>query len=222
MQKLSPLMKGLVETRARADADLQNALKSVTHRTEYLDQFTTAVQRKTHKLQLSIRAAQAAATDARRVLDACDQFIRKLKNGLDPNRIEPIDGWQGRYGQRGALGQAVQKIVEDAYPFEVTTEQVAIAIQQRYSLTFNTPAERCKWKRVSIRGRLAYLYRTGLIERIHDPNAHAKKPGRWRAVPANLKGNELMALATKAGIPLTHFSGELLAPEDPEEDNLPR
>lgn len=220
MQKLSPLMKGLAETRARADASLQNALNSVAHRTQYLAQVTATFENKARRLQSSINSAQQSADEALRVRQACDQLIQQIKNHINPNLIQPINAWQGKYGHRGALGKHVQKFVEDAYPCEVTTEQVAQAIQQHYGLTFETPAERKEWRRVSIRGRLTYLSRIGLIERLHDLDA--KKIGRWRAIPTNHKNHDLIALANQADIPLTFYSGESSAENTTEEDDLPR
>lgn len=228
MQKLSPLMKGLVETRARADAGLQNALKSVAHRTKYLNQLTTTFERKAAQLNRSINNANHIANEALRIRQACDQFISKLKDGIDPSCIEPIDGWQGRYGPRGALGNAVQQVVEAAYPREITTEEVAASIHQSYSLTFETPAERKEWKRVSILGRLGYLCRTGRIERLHDPKSNSGQTGTWRWIPTDQPFADLQALATQAGICTTFALDQdqlefasMLEPT-PEEDDIPR
>ena len=156
-------MKGLVETRARADAGLQNALNSISHRTERLNRLTATFERTAAELQRAISATNDIANEALQVRNACDQLIQNLNDGIDPAKIAPVDGWQGRYGPRGALGKAVGQLVEAAYPNAVTTAEIATSIQQRYSLTFATPAERKEWKRVSIRGRLAYLCRTGWV-----------------------------------------------------------
>ncbi len=219
-------MKGLVETRARADAGLQNALNSLAHRTEYLSQLTTTFERKAAELKRSINTANDIANEALQVRNACDQFIQKLMEGIDPRKIIPVDGWQGRYGPRGALGKAVQKVVEAAYPHEITTEEVAASIHQSYSLTFVTPAERKEWKRVSILGRLGYLCRTGRIERLHDPKSNSGQPGSWRWIPADQPFADLQAIATRAGIHTTFALDQdqlELEPEaTPEEDDLPR
>lgn len=221
MQKLSPLMKGLVETRARADADHQKALAAATLRMSHLDELVQAHQREQARIQKEITRAQSQAQQALLARQACDQLILNLQKNIDPSHIEPINAWQGKYGQRGTLGQAVQAFVEAAYPIEVTTLQVATAIQHQFQLDFATPKERATWVRASVSNKLQYLMRLGRIERLHDPAARLKRHGRWRAVPANLTGNDLVALATQAGIPLTFFSGELSALESPEDD-LPR
>jgi hypothetical protein len=215
-------MKGLVETRARAAADHQGALEVATLRINHLNDVIQAQQREQTRIQKEIARAQAQAKQALEAQQACDQLILNLQKYIDPSHIEPIKGWQGKYGQRGTLGQAVQAFVEAAYPLEVTTLQVAAAIQHQFQLDFPTPKERATWVRASISNQLQYLIRLGCIERLHDPAARLKRPGRWRAVPANLKGNDLITLASQAGIPLTFFSGELSALESPEEDDLPR
>ena len=216
-------MKGLVETRARAAADHQNALEVATLRINHLNQINLAYQRELARVESHLAQAQAQAEAALSARHACDQLILKLQQGIDPSRIQPINAWQGKYGQRGTLGQAVQAIVESAYPLEVTTLQVATAIQHQFQLEFATPKERAAWLRSSIANRLNYLRRLGLIERLHNPAARLKRHGRWRAIPANLQGNDLITLATQAGIPLTFFSGDYLEPEPTsEEDGLPR
>lgn len=222
MQRLSPLMKGLVETRARADADHQNALQAASLRTEHLSRMVAEHKRLQGALQRSITYAYAQAKTALNAREACDQLIQKVDSTVTPALIEPINAWQGRYGQRGALGKAVQDIVEMAYPAEITTTDVAARIQQQFGLTFATPKERKTWVKTSIQGRLGYLLRLGIIERLHDPKINSGKAGRWRAIPAKLTNNDLVALATKAGIPLTYFTGELVVPEDSEEDDLPK
>ena len=222
MQKLSPLMKGLLETRARADAEHQNALKAANLRINHLNRITLAYQREQARIQQYISQAQEKAEAALAARLACDQLILKLQQGIDLSRIEPINAWQGRYGQRGALGQAVQAVVEAAYPLEVTTTQIAASIQHQFKLSFPTPKERKSWVRTSIAGRLKYLRRLGHIERLHDPAVTDGKSGRWRAVPSNPMDSDLIALASQANIPLTFFSGDFSTPESTEEDDLPR
>lgn len=211
--RVDSYLKGLAETRARADADYQNALEAAGFRTAHLDQVTAAYESKSKALRRSIRQAQAQADEAHRARDACDQLIRKLKQGIDPTLIPPVDGWQGRYGKRGALGRAVQTIVEAAYPHEISTTRVGEILQQQLGLSFSSPPERANWFRYVVRGRLKYLCQLGYVERLH-PAKHDGKIGRWRAIPAGAP-NDLAALASAAGIPLTFFTKEPLPQADP-------
>ena len=71
-------LKGLAETRARVDADVQRL----------------------QKIHDEIAEKLAEATAER---NSCDCLIRKYDERLDPNVIAPIQAWKGRYGPRGAL-----------------------------------------------------------------------------------------------------------------------
>lgn len=221
--RVDSYLKGLAETRARADADYQRALETAAGRTDYLSRVTAAYEAKRAAIQKDVGWANAQAQTALRARMACDMLIQKLNQGVDPALIGPVNGWQGRYGKRGALGQAVQAVVEQAYPLEISTTEVARALQQQFKLTFSSPAERKKWVRVTVSTRLGYLRQLGCIERLHNVANHDGKPGRWRAIPPGSTANDLIALATQAGLPLTFFSEEHLEPESGmEEDDLPR
>lgn len=222
--RTAPYLKGLAETRARADAEYQNALEAVAHRTDYQRQVTAAYETKSATTQKAIQQATAQAQAALRARSACDQLIRKLNQGFDPALIAPVNAWQGRYGRRGALGRMVQAIVETAYPTEISTTIIGQILQQQLELTFSTPAERKEWLRVSVLGRLNYLRRIGLVERLHSA-IHDGNVGRWRAIPEGRQHSDLVSLATQAGLPLTFFSAnEAIQPQvaHEEEDNLPR
>lgn len=82
MQKVPSYLKGLAETRARVHAERS--------RLERLH------------VKIGQRLAEATAE-----CDACDRLIKKYDGRLDPTTIVPIRAWQGRYGKRGALKQAI-------------------------------------------------------------------------------------------------------------------
>jgi len=65
-------LKGLAETRARADADVLRLQKIYG--------------------EIAEKLAEAAAER-----DSCDCLILKYDDRLDPNRIAPIQSWKGRY-----------------------------------------------------------------------------------------------------------------------------
>lgn len=70
VQKLSPVMKGLVETRARADGQC-------------------------NKLARLIGTLSADLQRARAERDACDLLIAKINSHVRPDQIEPINAHQG-------------------------------------------------------------------------------------------------------------------------------
>lgn len=88
-------LKGLAEVRARVDADVQRF----------------------QKIHDEITAKLAAAFSER---ESCDCLIRKYDQRLDPNQIQPIRAWKGRYGSRGALQRSMTKMLEEVWPEALT------------------------------------------------------------------------------------------------------
>lgn len=221
MQKLSPFMKGLVETRARAAGDYQTALATIEHRTQYAHSIQIAFDAKLAQAKRAIAHAQAQATAALNARNACDQLITKLNTNIQPAQIEPIHAWKGRYGPRNALGQTIQEILNSAYPSSVSTTTLSHAVQSKFGLTFETPAERKEWVRISILNRLGYLCKCGLVERLHP--THGNTLGQWRSIPTNAVPLDIRVLAAQAGIPLSYFIEDAPnMPANTEEDDLPR
>jgi hypothetical protein len=70
VRKIPSYLKGLAETRARADGDLIRQAK--------------------RQAELDTLAADALATR-----DACDKLIKKFDVRLDPGLISPIKAWKG-------------------------------------------------------------------------------------------------------------------------------
>lgn len=222
--KTHPYLKGLAETRARAAGDYEKASQAIAERTRVLQHLTQQFEISSRVAVEALSAAEKQAATAMTIREACDQLIFRLNNELAPEDIEPISAWQGRYGRRGALSQAIQQIIEVAYPAEVSTGEITAKIQEKFGLSFGTGRERRLWKRVSILGRLKILADKGLIERLHDTTLGATEPGRWRALPSQYAPDSLIDFATKAGIPLTFMSDafSLEDTSDANDDDLPR
>jgi hypothetical protein len=51
---------------------------------------------------MQVQVAQKLAV-AQTDLEACDRLIRKCDSRINPEEIEQISAWKGRYGKRGAL-----------------------------------------------------------------------------------------------------------------------
>ena len=132
MQKVPSYLKGLAETRARVEAERS--------RLERLH------------AEIGQRLAEATAE-----CDACDRLIKKYDGRLDPTMIAPIRARQGRYGKRGALKQAILEVVSMNFPSEVSTSEIAWAIQLRFDIGFETPDERAHWLHHSVSGALRIL-----------------------------------------------------------------
>jgi len=162
MRKTPSYLKGLAETRARAARDVQCYQQLVD--------------------ELQTRLAQAQAE-----LAACDTLIRKFDDRLDPDLIDPVNHWQGRYGKRGALKAAILKVLQAHAPEEVTTTMIGLAVQAEFRLVFHLPVEREAWIANSVRNCLKKLVKEGLVEACHD-QSNTGFVGSWRLFLKELEG----------------------------------
>lgn len=227
MQKLSPLMKGLVETRARADGDYQHALATLNHRTQYAHSIQQTFKAKLNKASHAISLAQSQADAALQTRNACDNLISKLNSKIQTTQIESIHAWKDRYGPRNILSQTLLKVLHDAYPEAISTTLISQAVQSTFGLVFETPLERQQWVRASIRARLGYLCKIGIVERLHQ--AQGNTLGLWRSRPPNTVTPDIRTLATQAGLTTTFALDQdsletdyLTCEPTPEEDDIPR
>lgn len=155
MRKTPSYLKGLAETHGRALADVE--------RLERLQK------------EVAERLAQA-----REELNASGILIKKFDARLDPSRIPPVHHWQGRYGKRGALAGAIERILQEAAPDEVLTTEIVIKLQLEFGLDFTTEKECRTWVKNSVLRRLKVLVENGMVERLHDSKSHTELVGRWR------------------------------------------
>lgn len=155
MRKTPSYLKGLAETRARAAGDVlryQQVLAEVT----------------------------ASLVNAQAELAACDTLIRKFDERLDPNQVEPIRAWQGRYGKRGALRAAIVELLQERAPEPVTTTEVGWQMQLKFEILFAHWTERKAWMTNSIGNCLKKLVKEGLVEACHDTATNSGLVGSWR------------------------------------------
>lgn len=197
MQKVLSYLKGLAETRARVDAECDR-----------LERLHT---------EIGQRLAEATAE-----CDACDRLIKKYDGRLDPTKIAPIRAWQGRYGKRGALKQAILEVVSMNFPSEVSTSEIAWAIQLRFDIGFETPDERAHWLHHSVGGALRILANNGFVKPIHDQSlvGGTGRTGRWLLVVPAGSLDGLAAMATSAGV-TTAEATDFVPDEEPEAEDLP-
>jgi hypothetical protein len=141
MRKTPSYLKGLAETRARAAGDIQR-LK---------------------KIQEEVAQKLAQAQDE---LEACDRLIRKYDARLNPELIQPIRAWQGRYGKRGALQATIKRLLQEAFPEAIDTTELLWALQIEFQLDFPTWQEKHRWRRNSLTPALKDLVAAGLANRL--------------------------------------------------------
>lgn len=203
MPRTHPYLRGLAETRARADS-----------------QYST--------LKEQIATLACRLEKARTEREACDGLIRRFNPTLLPEVIQPItEGQRNQYGKRGALTKAIIAALQQAYPECISTSTIALHVEAAFHLTFSTRTERRNWVCKSLSNRLSSFARDNIIERLHNPNENTGQAGLWRWIPKGQAPTNLRALAEQAG--LTSVStldqeGYLeLEPEPTTEvDDLPR
>lgn len=154
MRKTPSYLKGLAETRARVAGDLLR----------YQEIYE----------EIGRKMAEAAAE-----LEACDRLIRKFDERLAPERIEPIRAWKGRYGERGALVEAIKRLLQSRAPDAVTTTEIGWELQLQFRLDFSTAQEKTRWQTNSVAPALKKLVAENVVERLHDV-APTGEVGRWR------------------------------------------
>ena len=84
MRKTPSYLKGLAETRARAHGD-------------------------TIRLGKIRDEIHAKLEEAKFLVESCDRLIVQYDSRLNPTLIQPVGAWQGRYGKRGALTEAISR-----------------------------------------------------------------------------------------------------------------
>jgi hypothetical protein len=177
MRKTPSYLKGLAETRARVAGDViryQKILVEVTR----------------------------ALADSQIELASCDRLIRKFDNRLNPELINPIHAWKGRYGKRGQLLTAIVRLLKEHAPSEMTTLELGWMLQVEFQLDFPSAQEKYKWQANSLRNALKKLVANDQVERLHDlSEGFTSEVGRWRWKSDDvLSLDHLRARAEAAGV----------------------
>lgn len=173
MRKTPSYLKGLRDKRARAMGDIE---------------------------RLEILASELAGriAAAREVIVACDMLILEFDKRLDPTAIRPTRG-NTRYGKRGDLARAIGEELHKAQGEAVTTVELAVALQARFRLDFDSWEARRRWVKNSVTPALKGMAAAGLVERLHDPESKSGETGRWRLVGASKSLADIEARIEAAG-----------------------
>ena len=113
-------------------------------------------------------------------LAALDRAVRIYDSRIDPTKIEAVNGWQGSYGKRGALREAVAGVLKAHAPDWVPTDAVEMLVRLELGLAFESAQERKRWYDNTFRDALKKLVSDGLAERHQDPEVFTAEVGRWR------------------------------------------
>lgn len=176
MRKTHSYRMGLADTRARAGGALQRLKNLRSEIKRKLKVAKADVERyQTMENELA-RKLEEARTD----LKSCDWLIRKFDGRFDPGEIEPIVAWKGRYGKRGALKEAIARILKDHAPVALTIPDLSKMIVLEFQLTFATEKAMKAWNDNSIGGSLKTLLSEGPVERIDAPQTKwCGSDGMW-------------------------------------------
>jgi hypothetical protein len=164
-----PPLKWLAEKRGRVLSQLTKAESVLEEQ-----------NRRVAKLQLAAASARDRVGRLQADLDALDRTVSVYDSLLDPSEIAPINGWQGRYGKRGALGDRILEIIERGAPSWVQTDVIEALVVAELQLTFETPLLRKQWREGSFKSRLRRLTQEGVLERLQDPTVRQRAVGHWR------------------------------------------
>ncbi|MFG6463728.1 hypothetical protein ACG04Q_19295 [Roseateles sp. DXS20W] len=158
MLRVPSYLKGLVETRARADASVC-------------------------RLQALIDEAQQNLERAKAERDAADVLIQTYNPNLDPTTIVPVRAWRGRYGKRGEKAAVIRAFVQAAYPQAVSTVEVFWHVAMTFQLDFPSAGAREEFKKSAIRNPLREMAKRGEVERLDlfELNGQASSTWRWAA-----------------------------------------
>ena len=181
MKNTPSALKWLAEKRARIAGELQSCDQSIESMRADID----ALQLKLEECKRFEATAQVKRERLVQALSALDQSVVIFDSRLQPSKIEPVNGWQGKYGARGALKKYLLATLSESSPKYLSTEDLAYRAIDYFALTFVHPDDRLRWYRHSLRGALKVLAADGLVERGHDANSHSfgHTLGTWRAAP---------------------------------------
>ena len=123
-------------------------------------------------------------------LAALDRSLRVYDQRIDPSSIEPVNGWQGNYGKRGALRMFILDALERRYPEWLSSDIISSLVIAHFGLSFAVPAVRKHWYSGTFRSTLKKLNSDGLVELDTPADYHEGNPSRWR-----FKGEDKSTLA---------------------------
>ena len=135
--------------------------------------------KRTHELAAALneRHSQLLAS-----LQSLGDTIRLYDETLDPTQISPVNGWATKYGERGAFREAVLRLLQEASPEWVSTEDLECMLLAEFGITFPHPTARRLWRRNTLLSTLRAQCVAGKVERLSVPSESSHDPRLWRLV----------------------------------------
>ena len=127
-------------------------------------------------MQSAIRRREELAKE----LSALNQVVVIYDETIKPELIQPINGWQGNYGTRGALRGFLVATLKNRWPEFISTLELEVLTVSHFSLVFETRDLRNHWYKGSFRNTIKTLATQELVERAHIPSNPSQEVGHWR------------------------------------------
>ena len=141
VKKVPSALKWLAEKRARVAGHLQ-ANKGTY---ELLCGHVDALDR---ELQAAVALKAKTGENVQKLteaLAALDRTVVIYDESIQPEGIGIINGWQGRYGKRGALREYLLEVLALRSPDHVTSPELAFLAINEFGLVFSHPDDRKRW-----------------------------------------------------------------------------
>lgn len=166
VQKTPSYLKGLAETRARADATASRCATMISETIQFIDR----ARQELAEAEASLLRLQDRKEFAEKERDSCDVLIRSFDGRLNPEKIEPIAGWKGRYGKRGALKATVLAYMKERAPEPVSIRELSLAVRTALQMPAMLSWEESAWQENSLRPALRDFQAKGMVARIETPS----------------------------------------------------
>ena len=147
MKKTPSALKWLAEKRAR----VAGALLSAKQLAECLTDDLAELHKRTATTEVLLQLASRRKEELAKELSALDQVVVIYDEKLKPELIQPINGWEGHYGTRGALRGFLVATLKNRWPEFVSTLELEVLTVSHFSLVFETRRKRpampsCDWE----------------------------------------------------------------------------
>lgn len=164
VKKVPSALKWLAEKRARVAGHLQ--ANKGTH--ELLCGHVDVLER---ELQAAVALKGKTAENVQKLteaLAALDSTVVIYDESIQPEDIGIINGWQGRYGKRGALREYLLEVLAQRSPDHVSSPELAFLAINEFGLVFAHPDDRKRWYQNSLKNALKDSEKLGKVERSPD------------------------------------------------------
>jgi hypothetical protein len=121
-------------------------------------------------------------------LSALDTALKIYDPSLEPSVIEPVNGWKAKFGRRGALKNATLRVLQEAAPEWVATNNLAMVLIAEFGLHFPLYRLYRAWVHGTLVKSLNRLCAEGVVERRQDTVVFGNEEAYWRMKAATAPG----------------------------------